>query len=87
MPQKKEVVVWIRLTDYQLSLYRRFLVTDKVREVMNTPASPLEVLNVLRKICQHPVLLNKDERAAMEELEPIGTCLLDRPYRTADHIE
>ena len=35
MPPKKELVVWTRITELQLELYRAFLATDRVSQVSN----------------------------------------------------
>ena len=74
MPQKKEIVVWVRLCEYQLDLYRKFLESPDVAVVLNTTDSPLAALNVLRKICLHPALLNDRVRSVMNTtLEPVST--------------
>jgi hypothetical protein len=64
MPVKKEVVVWIRPSAIQLQLYTRFLQSSAVRDVLMMTQGPLAALNVLRKICLHPALLNDKARSA-----------------------
>lgn len=66
LPRKKEVVLWVRLCTTQLSLYQRFLATREVRELMVSTDSPLAALDVLRKICQHPRLLNQRVKEVMK---------------------
>ncbi len=68
--QKKDIVVWLRLTDTQLALYRAFLRSKSVREVLNRNRSALASLTVLKKICKHPALLSDDVQDNM--LEGVG---------------
>ena len=58
--RKKDIVVWLRLTDTQLGLYKAFLRSKSVREVLNRNRSALASLTVLKKICKHPALLSDD---------------------------
>ena len=57
---KKDIVVWLRLTDAQLGLYKAFLRSKSVREVLNQNRAALASLTVLKKICKHPMLLSDD---------------------------
>ncbi len=79
LPRKKEVVLWVRLCATQLSLYQRFLATREVRELMVSTDSPLAALDVLRKICQHPRLLNQRVKEVMKaeagESPHVQTCV------------
>ncbi len=68
--QKKDIVVWLRLTDTQLALYRSFLRSKSVREVLNRNRSALASLSVLKKICKHPALLSNDVQDTM--LDGVG---------------
>lgn len=74
--QKKDIVVWLRLTDTQLALYRAFLRSKSVREVLNRNRSALASLTVLKKICKHPALLTDDFQDNMldglGELDELG---------------
>ena len=38
-------------------MYRNFLESEKVQELLNSTKSPLAALTVLKKICDHPTLL------------------------------
>ena len=54
---KNDVIVWVTLTALQRRLYETFLRSDQVAHVLNRSASPLAALGVLRKICNHPLVL------------------------------
>ncbi|PNH04078.1 DNA excision repair protein ERCC-6-like, partial [Tetrabaena socialis] len=58
LPRKNDLVVWLRLTRKQSQIYRSFLETDSVKQVLNEKASPLAAITVLKKICDHPGLLS-----------------------------
>ncbi|KAJ4804749.1 Protein CHROMATIN REMODELING 24 [Rhynchospora pubera] len=68
MPMKNELIVWLKLTTCQRQLYEAFLKS----EIVHTAAegSPLAAITILKKICDHPLLLTK--RGAEEVLEGIG---------------
>ena len=57
---KTDVVVWIPLgKGVQRDIYYDFLQSPQVKRVLNETGSPLVAIDVLRKVCQHPSLLNK----------------------------
>ena len=60
LSKKKELVVWLNLSDAQIRLYRAFLESDSVRAVLNETSSALASLTVLKKICDHPALLSEN---------------------------
>ena len=49
--------MWTQLSATQERIYRNFLESERVRELLNTTRSPLAALTVLKKICDHPDLL------------------------------
>lgn len=51
--------MWVKPALFQEKVYRLFLESDQVREALNTTRSPLAALTVLKKICDHPYLLEK----------------------------
>ncbi|KAJ4804750.1 Protein CHROMATIN REMODELING 24 [Rhynchospora pubera] len=68
MPTKTDLIVWLKLTTCQRQLYEAFLKS----EIVHTAAaegSPLAAITILKKICDHPLLLTK--RGAEEVLEGI----------------
>eukprot|EP00958_Prasinococcus_capsulatus_P019603 scaffold2437_cov395-Prasinococcus_capsulatus_cf.AAC.14 len=54
---KNDFIVWVRLSQPQQRLYRSFLMSQEVRNVLNKSNSALAALTVLKKICDHPKLL------------------------------
>ncbi|XP_048560097.1 SNF2 domain-containing protein ENL1-like [Triticum urartu] len=65
LSKKNELIVWLRLTACQRQLYEAFLNSDLVHSSMQ--GSPLAAITVLKKICDHPLILTK--RAAEGILE------------------
>merc|ERR1719474_2523401 len=59
--EKRELVVWIKMTTIQTNIYRSFLESDAVKEALNTTKSPLAALTVLKKICNNPFLLSDED--------------------------
>ena len=69
LPEKREEIVFCRITDYQKALYERFLQSDEVEAIVERRRNVLAGIDVLRKLCNHPDLLEvyySDER--QEEL-------------------
>eukprot|EP00698_Gefionella_okellyi_P019188 TRINITY_DN5848_c0_g1_i3.p1 TRINITY_DN5848_c0_g1~~TRINITY_DN5848_c0_g1_i3.p1 ORF type:complete len:845 (-),score=211.65 TRINITY_DN5848_c0_g1_i3:45-2579(-) len=58
--QKTELTVWIPLSEAQEKLYRLFLESSEVRQILNKSMYPLAALTVLKKICDHPQLLQTE---------------------------
>ncbi|CAH9091888.1 unnamed protein product [Cuscuta europaea] len=65
LSKKSEMCVWLKLTSCQRQLYVAFLKSEIVLSACDS--SPLAALTILKKICDHPLLLTK--RAAEEVLE------------------
>lgn len=56
---KYEQVVFCGLSDLQLSLYRLFINSPDIRALLRGKDSqPLKAINVLKKLCNHPELLD-----------------------------
>ncbi|KAF2075926.1 hypothetical protein CYY_002774 [Polysphondylium violaceum] len=58
--QKNDFVVWSKMAEPQIQLYKTFLESEEVKNALNKTASPLAALTVLKKICDHPLLLNQE---------------------------
>lgn len=58
--RKNDLIIWIKLVPQQLLLYRNFLESEEVKNVLNKTQSPLAAITVLKKICSHPLLLNSE---------------------------
>lgn len=69
LSQKNEIIVWLKLTNCQRQLYTAFLKSEIVLSAFDS--SPLAALTILKKICDHPLLLTK--RAAEEVLEEMDS--------------
>ncbi|CAI0428080.1 unnamed protein product [Linum tenue] len=65
LSKKNEIIVWLKLTNCQRQLYEAFLKSEIVLSAFD--GSPLAALTILKKICDHPLLLTK--RAAEDVLE------------------
>lgn len=74
VPIKYEHVVFCRLSDFQLSLYRLFIKSPEIRALLRgTESQPLKAINILKKLCNHPELLDlPGDLAGSEELIPEG---------------
>uniref|UniRef100_A0A804JZG9 Uncharacterized protein n=1 Tax=Musa acuminata subsp. malaccensis TaxID=214687 RepID=A0A804JZG9_MUSAM len=57
LSKKSEIIVWLKLTACQRQLYEAFLNSELVHASME--GSPLAALTILKKICDHPLLLTK----------------------------
>ncbi|XP_047330886.1 protein CHROMATIN REMODELING 24 [Impatiens glandulifera] len=71
LSKKVELIVWLKLTSCQRQLYEAFLKSELVLSAFD--GSPLAALTILKKICDHPLLLTK--RAAEDVLEGIDSAL------------
>ncbi|WOL11345.1 protein CHROMATIN REMODELING 24 [Canna indica] len=71
LSKKSEIIVWLKLTACQRQLYEAFLNSDLVHDSLD--GSPLAALTILKKICDHPLLLTK--RAAEGILEGMDSML------------
>ncbi|KAK4738113.1 hypothetical protein R3W88_001810 [Solanum pinnatisectum] len=69
LSKKNEIIVWLKLTNCQRQLYTAFLKSEIVLSAFDR--SPLAALTILKKICDHPLLLTK--RAAEEVLEEMDS--------------
>lgn len=83
LPPKTEYVVLCRPTKVQAGIYRTMVGTQAFIAAMNTPTAVLELINVLKKVCNCPkLLLTKDQKEEVtkpELLEGIPPRLLKSP--------
>ncbi|KAF9053805.1 hypothetical protein BDZ89DRAFT_939214 [Hymenopellis radicata] len=62
LPVKYEQVVFCGLSDFQLSLYRLFISSPEIKALLRgADSQPLKAINILKKLCNHPELLNLPE--------------------------
>ncbi|XP_076890707.1 protein CHROMATIN REMODELING 24-like [Bidens hawaiensis] len=79
LSRKNEIVVWLRLSPCQQQLYEAFLTSEK-----DGYYSPLPALTILKKICDHPLLLTK--RAAKNVLHGMESMLSQEDQWVAENI-
>ncbi|RDY00771.1 Protein CHROMATIN REMODELING 24, partial [Mucuna pruriens] len=82
LSQKQEIIVWLRLTNVQRHLYEAFLKSEIVLSAFD--GSPLAALTILKKICDHPLLLTK--RAAEDVLEGMDSMLKPEEANVAEKL-
>ncbi|TVU16734.1 hypothetical protein EJB05_40311 [Eragrostis curvula] len=76
LAKKNELIVWLKLTACQRQLYEAFLKSELVHLALQPKGSPLAAITILKKICDHPLLLTK--RAAEGVLEGMDEMLNDQ---------
>jgi len=58
LPKKSEQVLFCKLTQPQKTAYERFLKSDDMSAILNRTRQSLYGIDVLRKVCNHPDLLD-----------------------------
>jgi DNA excision repair protein ERCC-6 len=58
--KKNDMIVWLNLTEHQIKLYRREINPDNIRDLMDRSRVALEALTTLKQLCNHPLLLERD---------------------------
>ncbi|KXG27450.2 protein CHROMATIN REMODELING 24 isoform X2 [Sorghum bicolor] len=76
LAKKNELIVWLKLTPCQRKLYTAFLNSELVHLALQPKASPLAAITILKKICDHPLLLTK--KGAEGVLEGMDEMLNDQ---------
>jgi DNA repair and recombination RAD54-like protein len=66
--------VFCKPSPFQLSLYRLFISSPEIKALLRGAESqPLKAINILKKLCNHPELLNlPDDLRGSEALIPEG---------------
>ncbi|PPD94200.1 hypothetical protein GOBAR_DD08780 [Gossypium barbadense] len=82
LSKKNEIIVWLKLTACQRRLYEAFLNSEIVLSAFD--GSPLAALTILKKICDHPLLLTK--RAAEDVLEGMDSMLNPEDASVAEKL-
>lgn len=74
MPVKYEQVVFCRPSELQLALYRLFISSPEIQALLRgTNSQPLKAINILKKLCNHPELLDlPGDLRGSEKLLPEG---------------
>lgn len=60
LPKKNEMVLFVKLTQYQQDLYERFLGSEDVNAILGGRRNVLMGVDMLRKICNHPDLVDRE---------------------------
>ncbi|CZR59211.1 related to DNA repair helicase ERCC6 [Phialocephala subalpina] len=66
LPKKSEQVLFCKLTRPQRDAYEQFLASDDMKSILNRSKQSLYGIDILRKICNHPDLLDKRLRGKPE---------------------
>lgn len=61
LPKKTEHVLFCSLTEEQRSVYRAFLASSEVEQILDGSRNSLYGIDVMRKICNHPDLLEREQ--------------------------
>ncbi|KAL3955896.1 hypothetical protein ACCO45_008742 [Purpureocillium lilacinum] len=74
LPVKYEHVVFCNLAPFQLDLYNYFITSPDIQALLRGKGSqPLKAINILKKLCNHPDLLNlSDDLPGSEGCFPSG---------------
>lgn len=72
MPVKYEHVVFCNPAPVQTSLYRHFIASPEIKKLLRgTGSQPLKAIGILKKLCNHPELLElPDDLPGCEGLLP-----------------
>ncbi|KAI3402348.2 rhp26 [Candida oxycetoniae] len=60
LPKKNEMVLFIKLTQYQQDMYEKFLESEDLDSIIKGKRNVLMGIDMLRKICNHPDLVYRD---------------------------
>jgi hypothetical protein len=86
LPGKTEQVLFARLSPLQRDAYARYLRSAEVAGVLDRRTSALRAITVLRKLCNHPALLDPDDWniAGVGRLEGANSRLPTSVFRDSD---
>lgn len=79
LPSKTEYVLLCRPTAAQIAVYRHVLACPSFRSAMGNPEASLQLITVLKKICNSPFLLNYDESKPVSPLIASVLSSIPRP--------
>lgn len=89
LPVKYEHVVFCNLSEFQVNLYRHFIESPDIKSLLRGKGSqPLKAIGILKKLCNHPDLLNLStdlpgcEHAFPEDYAPVEARGRDRDVKT-----
>ena len=81
LPPKTEYILFCRPTEAQVSVYRQVIGSPTFNAALGSPAISLELINILKKVCNSPSLLTKksdngEDKVRSEVLKSIPSNLL-----------
>ena len=77
LPPKTEYVLLCRPTSTQVSVYQHVLACPAFQSALGIPEASLQLITVLKKVCNSPFLLNrKDTADASKPVSPMAAALL-----------
>lgn len=71
LPSKTEYVLLCRPTAAQISVYHHILACPTFQSAMGNPEASLQLITLLKKICNSPFLLNNDAPASTKPISPL----------------
>ncbi|XP_026481425.1 DNA repair and recombination protein RAD54B-like [Ctenocephalides felis] len=78
LPKKKELIIFCKITDIQKQVYQTALDYYESRKLsINTDVMHLQLINFLKKICNHPWLIKYDSIKDMENAGDLKSHLCD----------
>ncbi|KAI7559173.1 hypothetical protein KC346_g22863, partial [Hortaea werneckii] len=91
LPQKTEHVLFCRPTAAQAAVYRAIIGSPVFNAALGSPAVSLELINVLKKVCNSPTLLLKkgekgEDTTKPELLEGVPQSLLKSPGASEEKV-
>lgn len=60
LPKKNEMVLFVKLTQFQQDMYEKFLGSEDVNAILGGKRNVLMGVDMLRKICNHPDLVDRE---------------------------
>jgi len=83
LPSRTEYVLFCRPTETQVMIYRAILRSSKFNAALNSPAVSLELINVLKKVCNSTPLLKTGDKSEgimqSEFMDNVSSSLLKSP--------
>lgn len=82
LPVKYEHVVFCKMSSFQLDLYRLFIRSPEIKKLLRgTGSQPLKAIGILKKLCNHPDLLDlPSDLEGSEQFFPEGYTPRDRRH-------
>ncbi len=74
MPVKYEHIVFIRPMPIQVVMYKKIMASKAVKQLLigNSGSNPLRMVTTLKKLCNHPALLDKTDLQEVGDIIPAG---------------